>query len=320
MFILRILLLLMLTAACGDDGDHHPTEPEATYVYTHANAESREKLSLSASTQLPDVTTTVYTESFYADVTASDRLQIIFLIEDAAEMAAAREKLSMALAALLKHVINSNWSIAVTTLHSALYPQATITKYKDSFDYEEKFARAVMDLQQVTGAEHEAAKDGVRAFVIVTDKDLTQEIRHNVEKILAKGGNNRVYALLDTENGSSALIDWHDTQGQKVINRYASITMADYALPLQEMSHDLAAVLRSNFFLRGYRSLEGRQVAFSGDYFDAKVAWNPNRSGQTGHIGSDNLQWNEHEDTRTFFVNSKLPAGLCIDVKYSIER
>lgn len=319
MFVLRVLLLLVLSAACGGDGDQINGEEE-TYIYTHGNAESREKLSLSASTQLPNATTTMYTESFYADVTASDRLQIVFLIDDTAEMAESRQKLSTALAAMLKHVINSNWSIAVTTLHISSYPQATITKYKDSFDYEKKFAQAVTDLKQVTGAERKQAKDSVRAFVIVTDKDLTADIRYNVEKMLTEKGNNRVYALLNIEGGSSAFIDWSDSQGQKIVNRYASITMEDYALPLQEMSRDLASMLRSSFFLRGYRSLEGRHVAFNGDYLDAKVAWNPSRSGQTGHISSDSLQRGDDKAAHTFFINSKLPAGMCIDVKYSIER
>lgn len=317
--MLRILLLLMLSAACGDE-DNHLSEEGETYLYTHDNADQRGKLSLSASTQLPQATTTVYTESFYADVTASDRVQIIFLIEDTAEMAQSRQKLSTALAALLQHVINSNWSIAVTTLHSASSPQATITKYKDSFDYEKKFSQAVTDLKQVGGAKHKAAENGVRAFIIVTDKDLSQQTRANVEKLLAEGGNNRVYALLDVASGSSALLDWRDAQGQKIINRYASLALEDYTLPLREMSRDLASILRGNFFLRGYRSLEGRRVAFSGDYFDAKVVWNPSRSGQTGHIGSDNLQRGENKTARTFFIDSKLPAGMCIDVKYSIER
>jgi len=318
-FVLRVLLVMMLSAGCGDESDHLSEEGE-TYIYTHDNAERRGKLSLNASTQLPQATTTVYTESFYADVTASDRVQIIFLIEDSAEMAKARQKLSTALTALLQHIINGNWSIAVTTLHSASYPQATITKYKDSFDYEKKFAQAVTDLKQAGATEGKAAENSVRAFVIVTDKDLTSETRANVEEMLAEGGNNRVYALLNIDGGSSALIDWRDAQGQKIVNRYASLALEDYTLSLQEMSRDLASVLRSNFFLRGYRSLEGRQVAFSGDYFDAKVVWNPSRSGQTGHIGSDNLRRGESKASRTFFIDSKLPAGMCIDVKYSIER
>lgn len=316
--MVRVLLLLMLSVACGDDG--HIDVEEETYIYTQDNAESRKRLSLSASTELPSATTIMYTESLYADVTASDHLQIIFLIDDDVTMAKPRQKLSTALAALLKHVINSYWSIAVTTLHTTLQPRATITKYKDSFDYEKKFAQAVMDLKQVTNAELETAKDSIRAFVIMTDKDLTPEIRQHIEAMLALSINKRVYALLNSDNGSSALIDWRDAEGQKVINRYASITMEDYTLPLLEMSRDLASVLRSNFFLRGYRSLEGQQVVFSGDYFDAKVVWNPSRSGQTGHIGTGNLQQVEDRAARTFFVNSKLPNGMCIDVKYSIER
>ena len=318
-FVLRILLLLALSTACGDE-EHHVGEEEEIYIYTTGNAESRKQLSLSASTQLPSVTTTTYTESLYADVTASDRLQIIFLIDDNVEMAKSRQKLSSTLAALLKHVINSNWSIAVTTLHATYQPQATITKYEDSFDYEKKFTEAVMDLKQAASAGRKAAKDSIRAFVIVTNSDLTSEIRQNIERMLEEGGNRRVYALLDTSEDSSAFIDWHDAQGEKVINRYASITMKDYALPLQEMSRDLASVLRSNFFLRGYRSLEGRQVVFNGDYFNAKVAWNPSRSGQTGHVNHESLQQGEDKDSRTFFINSKLTSGTCLDIKYSIER
>ena len=317
--VLRVLLWLVLSTACGDDDDYI-NEAEDTYIYTQGNAESRGPLSLSASTYLPHATTTVYTESFYAEVTASDRLQIIFLIDDTTEMAESRQKLSTTLAAMLKHVINSNWSIAVTTLHAASSPQVTITKYQDSFDYEKKFAQAVTDLKQAPGAARQPAQDSVRAFVIVTDKDLTAATRHNVDKMLAEGGNNRVYALLNTAGGSSAFIDWRDAQGQKIVNRYAAMTMADYALPLQEMSHDLASVLRSNFFLRGYRSLEGRHVVFSGDYLDAKVVWNPSRSGQTGHLSSNSLVRGDNQAARTVFINSKLPAGMCIDVKYSIER
>ena len=198
----------------------------------------------------------IYTESSYADVTASDRLQIVFLVDDSETMDKQRQKLSTTLAAMLKHVINSNWSIAVTTLHAQNYPQASITKYEDSFDYEKKFSQAVMDLQQVTRSKYDN-QESVRAYVIVTDQDLTQDTRINVENMLTMGNNNRVYALLDTDGNSDAFLAWRDTNGEKVINRYASLTMEDYALPLQEMSRDLASVLRSNFFLRGYRALEG---------------------------------------------------------------
>ena len=314
----RIMLILCLSIACGDDDSHVASDKEH-YIYTSGNAESRGRLALSSSAPLPKVTKLIYTESFYADVTASDRLQIVFLVDDSATMAQARQKLSTSLAAMLKHVINSNWSVAVTTLHTRNYPQASITKYDDSFDYEKKFSQAVMDLKQATKPERDD-KEHVRAYVIVTDNDLTEETRTNVENMLAAGNNNRVYALLDTDGNSSAFIDWRDAEGEKVINRYAALKIENYALPLQEMSRDLASVLRSNFFLRGYRALEGWQMRFSGGYFHAKVAWNPSRSGQTGDVSIESLKPSKNKDSRTIFINSKLPAGMCIDTRYSIGR
>ena len=311
------MLFLGMLVACGDDD--YVANDEEQYIYTAGNAESRGSLALRASAPFPSIARPIYTESLYADVTASDRLQIVFLVDDSATMTKVRQKLSTSLSALLKHVINSNWSIAVTTLHAQSYPRASITKYQDSFDYEKKFARAVMDLQQTTRSSHDN-EESVRAFVIVTDSDLTQATQVNVENMLATGNNNRVYALLDTDNNSSDFITWRDAQDEKVINRYASLAIEDYALPLQEISRDLASVLRSNFFLRGYRALEGWQMVFSGHYFDAKVAWNPSRSGQTGHVGDESLKPSSHKDTRTVFINSKLPKGMCVDMRYSVGR
>ena len=324
----RMILLAVLLSACGDE-EHVAGEDydEEVYIYTASNAEHRKGLSLQASASLPgiepqgyyDFKKKFYTESVYADVTASDRLQLVFLLDDSSALVKERQKLATALPAILKHVINSNWSIAVTTLHAASYPQTTINKYKHSFTYEKLFSQAVTTLSQAAAADDGEAKDSVRAFVILTDGSLTAATRHNMESMLASGYINRVYALLDTEGGSSSFIEWSNARGEKVINRYASLAVDDYSLPLQEMSSDLASVLRSNFFLRGYRSLEGRQVAFEGDYLDAKVAVNPSRSGRTGHINTDNIVRSKDRNARSIFVNSKLPKGMCLDVKYHID-
>ncbi len=315
----HIMLILGLLVACGDDDAYLDEDGDIPYIYTTGNAESRRQLSLSSSAPLPNVATKIYTESLYADVTASDRVEIVFLVDDSATLTRTRQKLSTSLAAMLKHVINSNWSVAVTTLHAQNYPRAIITKYKNSFDYEKKFAQAVTDLTQITKTKSDN-EDSVRAFVIVTDADLASETRTNVEKMLEVGNNNRVYALLDTDGEGSALVAWQNAAGEKIIHRYASLRSEDFTLPLQEMSRDLASVLRSNFFLRGYRALEGWAMVFSGEYLDAEVAWNPSRSGRTGHVSHANLQVNKKKDARTVFINSKLPAGMCLDMRYSIAR
>ena len=323
----HMMLLAMLLFACGDEHADSENYDEEVYIYTASNAESRKALSLQASAPSSglaakgyhDYRAKFYTESIYADVTASDRLQLVFLLDDAAALGKERQKLAAALPAMLKHVINSDWSIAVTTLHAAAYPQATISKYEHSFDYEQLFSQAVTALPQAAAADGGEAQDTVRAFVLLTNGALTSETRHNVEKMLTSGYINRVYALLDTEGRSSSFIDWRDARGQKVINRYASLAMEDYSLPLQEMSRDLASVLRSNFFLRGYRSLEGRQVTFDGDYLQAKVAVNPSRSGQTGHVHPDNIVRGHDKNARHIFINSRLTKGMCLDVKYHTD-
>ena len=321
----RMILLALLLFACGDD-EHVAGEDydEEVYIYTANNAENRRKLSLqsSASSEIAshsyrDFRTKFYTESIYADVNASDRLQLVFLLDDSAALVKERQKLATALPAMLKHVINSNWSIAVTTLHAASYPQPTISKYEHSFAYEKLFSQAVTTLSQAAAADSDEAKDTVRAFILLTDDALSSETRHNVEKMLASGYINRVYALLDTEGRSSSFIDWRNARGEKVINRYASLAMEDYSLPLQEMSSDLASVLRSNFFLRGYRRLEGRIINFNGDYLNAKVAVNPSRSGQLGHVNPNNIVRSKDKNARNIFINSRLPKGMCLDIKYS---
>ena len=174
--MLRILLMGAMLLACGDDGYVNDDEEEQ-YIYTSGNAENRRRLRLNASPDFASMASHVYTESLYADVTASDRVQIVFLVDDSETMSKPRQKLSTALAAMLKQVINSNWSIAVTTLHAQNYPQASITKYEDSFDYEKKFSQAVMDLQQITRTKYDN-KESVRAYVIVTDKDLNARYTH----------------------------------------------------------------------------------------------------------------------------------------------
>ena len=324
----RVILLAALLFACGDE-DHIASADyeEEVYIYTASNAESRKTLSLQASAQspgvapngYPDYRTQFYTESIYADVIASDRLQLVFLLDDSTTLAKERQKLATALPAMLKHIINSNWSIAVTTLHTAAYPQTTIDKYKHSFAYEKLFSQAVTTLSQAAAADDGEAKDTVRAFVLLTNGALTPETRRNIENMLASGHINRVYALLDTQGSSRSFIEWRNTRGEKVVNRYASLAIDDYSLPLQEMSSDLASVLRSNFFLRGYRSLEGGQVTFVGDYLNAKVAVNPSRSGRIGHISTDNIVHSKDKNAHNIFINSRLPKGMCLEVKYHID-
>lgn len=316
--MLRLLMLTLLLLSCGDDSNIPPEEVDES-IYTSSNAESRRALVINSSAPLPSPRAKLYTESFYADVTPSDHLKITFLVDDSETMTTYRQKLSTSISAVLKHVINSNWSIAVTTLQATSYPKATISKYKNTFDYKKEFAQSVLTLQQ-TDADSREEKDGtIRAFIIVTNEDLTTEIRTNVEKMLSSEHIKRVYALLNTEGKSNSFISWSNSQGERVINRYGSLHIDNLDLPLQEISRDMAAVLRSNFLLRGYRSLEGNYVKFDGDYLNAKVAWNPSRSGQTGHVSESILNRDTDKADRRFFIDSRLPAGLCIDVQYSID-
>ena len=128
------------------------------------------------------------TFSTYAEVTAADVVEIVLLVDS--ELAAEQqEKLAKGVDALLKHIINSNWHLAVADLAATAYPTKFITKYANYADYGQQFA-AALGADQETGSapdtaapapdtgqlnelsRRDASAQAVRVFIIVTAKSL----------------------------------------------------------------------------------------------------------------------------------------------------
>ena len=91
----------------------------------------------------------------YAEVTAADVVEIVLLVDS--ELAAEQqEKLAKGVDALLKHIINSNWHLAVADLAATAYPTKFITKYANYADYGQQFA-AALGADQETGSAPDTA-------------------------------------------------------------------------------------------------------------------------------------------------------------------
>ena len=264
--MIRSTLIVLFIAGCGSEFDVRDTK-------TVAVRELSKELQTNAS---PDATLPadkiLYTESFYADVTPGDKLKIIFLIDNDKSLADIRAKLATTITDTLHHVINSNWSIAVTTLQTKQYPAKLATKYENTFDYKDLYEKAVKELQEAKSAGDEE-KDTIRAFIIVTDKDLEPETRETLDRIIGNDHINLVYGLLNAKDNKS-FIGWQGTDDKPILSRYGNIEMEDYREMMQEISADIAIALRSNFFLSGYRELQiygGQHRTFDDDYIDIKA-------------------------------------------------
>lgn len=261
----------------------------------------------------PPVDKIVYTESFYADVTPSDKLEIIFLIDNDKSLADVRAKLKSTIADTLHHIINSNWSVAVTTLQAKQYPAQLATKYENAFDYDDLYAKAVEELKEEKSAGKEE-KDTIRAFIIVTNKDLELETRETLDKVIGDDHINLVYGLLNTKDNKN-FIGWKRTDDEPVLNRYGNIELEDYREMMQEISADISLSLRSNFWLKGYKDLDDVMQIFDRDYIDIRASSDPDRKIEHGHVAEDIYSITAQ---RRVFIDAYLPEGMCFDMDYTV--
>ena len=206
------------------------------------------------------------TFSTYAEVTAADVLEIVVRVDNELDTQR-KEKLAAGIDALLKHVINSSWNIAVTELDTTAYPTQFITKYANYADYGKQFAAALgvseVASEQTTDPQQKQAPEqkqltptlppppnvALRAFILVTAQSLAETKLATDKAVLADTEDalpTKVYAILNTADGIDDYLNWKNARDKNVLSRYGSL-QADYAKMLEDFSADIANTLRGIF-------------------------------------------------------------------------
>ncbi len=291
------------------------------------------------------------TLSTYAEVSAVDVVEVVLLVGSGLSTQQ-RENLAKGIDALLKHIINSNWSIAVADLEATALPTKFITKYKNYADYSQQFAAALGVGKEVEVADDRAepapaaeqlpsaqqpllpAKQPLlpaqqlekfaphrtvmlRAFIIVTNKNFSETKLAENKVILAEEANaaplTRVYAILHTEDGLDDYLNWKNAEGKHTLSRYGSL-LTNYKSMLEDFSADIANVLRGVFFVPPVPQQAGSQAS------DADVA--------IAQIKVFNAPASEQEETqegfihashyqvkkRRIFTQAQFVEGVCVDI------
>ena len=279
-----------------------------------------------------------FTFSTYAEVTAADVVEIVLLVDS--ELAEEqKEKLAKGIDALLKHIINSNWNIAVADLEATAYPTKFITKYANYADYSKQFSAAIgvgkgagetpdtegqaPDADQLAGLNPRQPQAAtLRVFIIVTAKSFSDTKLEESKVVIADEEDvhlTKVYAILNTEEGLDGFLNWKNEQDKSMINRYGSL-QSDYKRVLEEFSADIANTLRGVFIApslpagalqhrvgAGASNPAGEDVAIA----RIKVFNAPDEEEeQKGFIHDSHYQVKKN----VIFTRAKFVEGVCVDI------
>ena len=244
-----------------------------------------------------------------------------------------KKKLAEEIYSLLKHIINSNWNIAVADLDTTSYPTSFITKYANYANYGKQFSAALsVDEDEETTpnapapnapfphwGRQQAQPVTLRAFIIVTDKSFADANLEENKFVLAKEEDlhlTKVYAILNSE-GHDGFLNWKNEQDEAVLSRYGSL-QGNYKRMLEEFSADMANTLRSIFtvppqpsgaaqsWLGAGAAGQGQDVAIA----QIKVFNAPNEDVEDGFIHDSHY----YVKKNTVFTRAKFIEGICVDV------
>ena len=259
------------------------------------------------------------TFSTYAEVTAADIVEIVLLLDSKLEDKQ-KKQLAGGSDALLKHIINSHWKIAVADLNTTTYPTSFITKYVNYADYGKQFATAVKSgtapsTGQPSGVEGAGGRNWqqgmLRVFIIVTPQSFADTKLDKNAMIVAEEHAHRtkVYAIINTDSNKEGFINWKNAQGKHVLSRYASLSSSNNKA-LAGFSADIAHALRGMF---GIPPHPHQAIPPSGDYaiVQMKVFNAPEgEKEQDGFIHDSHYQVKQG----VVFTRAQFSEGVCVDV------
>ena len=261
------------------------------------------------------------TFSAYAEVTAADIVEIVLLLDS--KLAEEQKKqLARGSDALLKHIINSHWKIAVADLDTTTYPTSFITKYVNYTDYDKQFATAIESGTMPSAGQQPGAsqpqypgkrhwqRGTLRVFIIITAQSLADTNLDKNAMLVAEehAHRTRVYALLNADNNNAGFINWKNTQDKHVLNGYASLS-SNNNKALKEFSADIAHALRGMFAIPPPPG----KIPRSDNYAIAQIKVFNAPEGekeQDGFIHDSHYQVKQN----VVFTQAQFSDGACIDV------
>jgi len=341
MHVAIYVLLAMLIACSSNSSNRRNGDATATASATAAVGEDETAGAVQKQSQGSLTPDQKITFSTYAEVTAADVLEIVVRVDSELDTQQ-KEKLAAGIDALLKHVINSSWSIAVTDLDTTAYPTQFITKYANYADYGKKFAAALgvgkadeqtTDPQQKQASETEQPTPqwavpkpsvALRAFILVTDQSLAYTKLATDKAVLADTEDalpTKVYAILNTADGIDDYLNWKNARDKNVLSRYGSL-QADYASMLEDFSADIANTLRGIFIvpptpsgaedvaIAQLKVFNVPETAEAKDKEDKEAKDKEDKEAKDGFIHDSHYQVKE----RRIFTRAKFVEGTCVDV------
>ena len=333
-------ILLAMSFACSGNTSNRQRASEATAAV--GEDETAGAIVETAQGSLPTDHERM-TFSTYAEVTAADVVEIVVRVDNELDTQV-KEKLAAGIDALLKHIINSNWRVALSELDTTAYPTQFITKYTDYASYAKKFAAALgvgkaepttapqpkraPEAEQPVSSEPRAGLEPrsapavtLRVFIIVTAQSLAETKLATDKAVLADREDaplTKVYAILNTAEGIDDYLNWKNAQDKNVLSRYGAL-QSNYPSMLEDFSADIANTLRGIFLVPPTPSdivqnnLEPKRQARAEDVTIAqlKVFNAPEaKEAQEGFIHDSHYQVKE----RIIFTRAKFVEGTCVDV------
>ena len=240
------------------------------------------------------------TEIFAADAAATDKLDILLIIDGSQSMGEERAKIARKLEPLLEHIKARDWQIGIASTDMtscfAAIVNATTPDYQDVYrqaiddiqpaNAEQAIYMTIRGLQGMPIVENNTCddnnpqylvrEDSAIGVLIITDEDHQclsdqsqfelgceiQDLYDFLSLIRMPHITAKVYGWLNASKNAKFLA-WRDEGGETIFTRYQPYNTSNYDTILQAISSDLSAIVQYKYKLQKKHDDEAAEVVIT---------------------------------------------------------
>ena len=275
--IYSVLLLSALTVACG------------------------KQTNLSGSLGIGEVSGELITETFSTNTDATDKLDILLIIDGSSSMSEQRAKIARKLESLLEHIKSRDWQIGIASTDMtscfAAIVNAKTPNYQDAYltaidnikssNAEQAIYMTIKALKGMPVVDSSGTcddnkpdylvrEDSAIGILIVTDEDHQcissnstidqgceiQDLYDFLSLIRIPNITAKVYGFLNISKNDKFLA-WRDEGGEPIFTRHEPHDTGDYDAVLKSISSDLSAIVQYKYELQERHDDEASEVTIT---------------------------------------------------------
>ena len=261
-----------------------------------------EQTHLSSGFDADNISGELTTETFAYNASATDKLDILLIIDNSDSMSEERAKVARKLESLLKHIKERDWQIGIASTDMTSCFAAIINA--KTHDYQNVYRQAIDDIkpanaEQViymtirglkgmpvvdnntcddTKPQYLVREDSAIGILIITNEDHQcisskseidqgceiQDLYDFLSLVRIPNITAKVYGFLNA-NKNDKFLEWRDEGGETIFTRYEPYNISNYDTILKAISSDLSAIVQYKYKLQKKHDDEASEVVITFD-------------------------------------------------------